>query len=98
MIKVSSRRASDAEDQVNARTRRLLSAHLIGAAAAIFVLAGGVTITRSAHAQATQQAQSPADCVEKCKADQKQCLSNGSSEELCDYDSKGCQKACNESK
>jgi hypothetical protein len=98
MIKVSSRRASDAEGQVKARARRLLSAHIIGAAAAIFVLAGGVTITSSAHAQATQQAQSPADCVEKCKADEKQCLYNGSSEELCDYDSKGCQKACNERK
>lgn len=71
---------------------RLLSNQHIRVAAAILVLASGAMATRSAYAQ------DASSCVEKCKAEEKQCLNNGSSEELCDYDFKGCQKACTESK
>jgi len=94
MIEVSPGSASDAGGQVTARgwLVRLLSDRHIRVAAAILMLGGGITITRSAYAQDS------ASCVEKCKADQKQCLHNGSSEELCEYDSKACQKACNQSK
>jgi hypothetical protein len=46
-----------------------------------------------AHAQ-----ESSVSCEEKCSIDQKQCLYNGSSEELCDYDYKMCKKACSEKK
>ena len=88
MILVTARRASDAEGHINPLRRyvRLFSVSRI---------VSGFNITSRAYAQTTQ---SPADCVEKCKADEKQCLNNGSSEELCDYDSKACQKACTESK
>ena len=94
MIEVSSGRASDAEGQFCAGGRfvRLISDHRIRVAAAILLLAGGFNITGRAYAQ------DAASCVEKCKVDEKQCLHNGSSEELCDYDSKACQKACNASK
>jgi hypothetical protein len=94
MIEVSSGRASDAEGHFSAGRRfvRLLSDRRIRVAAAILLLAGGFNITSRAYAQDS------ASCVEKCKADEKQCLHNGSSEELCDYDSKACQKACNASK
>jgi len=34
-----------------------------------------------------------ASCIENCKSDEKACLNNGSSEELCDYDSKGVPKS-----
>jgi hypothetical protein len=90
MIKASSGRGSYAESPVGAQgwLVRLLPDRPIRIAAAILVLAGGITATRSAYAQDS------ASCVEKCKADEKQCLHNGSSEELCEYDSKGCQKAC----
>ena len=93
MIEVSSWRACDAEGHFSAGGRfvRLLSDHRIRVAAAILLLAGGLTITGRAYAQDT------ASCVEKCKADEKQCIHDGSSEELCDYDSKGCQKACSAS-
>jgi hypothetical protein len=94
MIEVSPGRASDAREHVSARgwLVRLLSARHIKVAAAILILGGGFTTTRSAHAEDATA------CIEKCKADEKQCLYNGSSEELCEYDSKGCQKACSESK
>ncbi|MGO9236174.1 MAG: hypothetical protein ACLP4V_19650 [Methylocella sp.] len=94
MIEVSSRRASDAEGHFGAGGLfvRLFSDRRIRMAAAISLLAGGFNITGRAYAQ------DAASCVEKCKADEKQCLHNGSSEELCDYDSKACQKACNASK
>jgi len=94
MIKVSSGRASDAEGHFSAGGRfvRLLSDRRIRVAAAILLLAGGFNITSRAYAQDS------ASCVEKCKADEKQCLHDGSSEELCDYDSKACQKACSAGK
>jgi hypothetical protein len=94
MIQFRSRRASDAGRQVIARGRfiRLFSDHLIGVAAAILLLAGGFNITGRAYAQNT------ASCVEKCTTDEKQCLHDGASEEMCDYDKKQCQKTCGESK
>jgi hypothetical protein len=93
MIKVSSGRASDAEGQVKARGRfgRLLSDHPVRVAATVLMFAGGFTITSSAYAQA---AQDTASCVEKCTSDEKTCLNQGASEEMCDYDKKQCQKAC----
>jgi hypothetical protein len=39
-------------------------------------------------------AQEAQACEEKCKIEQKQCLNNGSSEELCEYDYNQCVKAC----
>lgn len=94
MIEVSPGRASDAGEHVSARgwLVRLLSDRHVSVAAAILMLGGGFTVTRSAYAQ------DATSCIEKCKADEKQCLYNGSSEELCEFDSKGCQKACSESK
>jgi hypothetical protein len=90
-------KASDAEGRSNPLRRyaRLFSISRTVVAAAILISAIGLNITSRAYAQTTQ---SPADCVAKCKADEKQCLNNGSSEELCDYDSKACQRACTESK
>ena len=61
------------------------------AAAFMFAgFAGNLSLTTAAFAQQ----QSPADCAAKCDADEKQCLDNQSSEELCDYDKKMCKKAC----
>ena len=57
-------------------------------AVAALVLAGSFSFGRPAYAEDT------ASCIAKCKAEEKQCVHNGSSEELCEYDSKGCQKAC----
>jgi hypothetical protein len=84
-------RASDADGQAAARQR--VKGLLLGGAA-ILMLAGGFNVASSAFAQA----QDTASCVEKCKAEEPKCKDNGSSEELCDYDSKQCQKACGESK
>jgi hypothetical protein len=96
MIEVSSRRASDAEGYVTTGGWfvRLLSDHRIrvAVAAAALMLAGGFTISRSAYAQ------DATNCVEKCTTDEKQCLHDGASEEMCDYDKKQCQKTCGESK
>lgn len=97
MIQVSSGRASNARGHVTPRGRfvRLLSYHPAAVAAAILILASGFNMTSRAYAQ---PAESPADCVANCKAEAKQCIHNGSSEELCEYDDKMCQKACTESK
>jgi hypothetical protein len=84
-------RASDADGQAAARQK--VKGLLLGGAA-ILMLAGGFNVSSSAFAQA----QDAASCVEKCKAEEPKCRDNGSSEELCDYDSKQCQKACGESK
>jgi hypothetical protein len=97
MNQVSSERASDAEGQVNLRQRirgLLLDRH-IRVGAAILMLAGGFNVTSSAFAQAPQDA---ASCIANCKAQEPKCKDDGSSEELCEYDSKQCQKACGESK
>jgi len=95
MNNISSGRASIAGFDACGLFVRLLSNHSIRVAAAVLMLAGGASVTSSAYAQSSEDA---ASCVEKCKADEKACLNNGSSEELCDYDSKGCQKACKEGK
>jgi hypothetical protein len=63
------------------------------AAAAILALAG-FNLTTRAYAQE----QDVASCEDKCSKDEKQCIYNQSSEELCDYDYKMCKKACNEKK
>ena len=93
MKEVSSGRASNAGEQLSTRRRfaRQLAAHRVEVAAAFLLLAACFVATSYAYAQAP----SPAECIAKCKADEKQCLHNGSSEELCEYDSKTCQKACN---
>ncbi len=90
MINVSSGRASTSLDACGPFAR-LFSNHSVRIAAAALMLAGTFGAAGSAHAQATQDT---ASCIEKCKADEKACLNAGSSEELCDYDSKNCQKAC----
>ncbi|MBO0733596.1 MAG: hypothetical protein J2P49_04620 [Methylocapsa sp.] len=71
------------------RVTRLLFAT---AAGVIFAFAGFSWTTR-AHAQ-----EDIASCEDKCSNDQKQCIHNESSEELCDYDYKMCKKACSEKK
>jgi hypothetical protein len=90
-------RASDADRPNSSRWRfvRGLSDHQIKLAAAILMLAG-FNVTAGAYAQTSQE--SVASCVEKCSGDEKQCIQNGSSEELCDYDFKMCKKACSENK
>jgi hypothetical protein len=95
MIRIRPGRASDADGK-NSRfwCVRLFSDHPITVATAL-ILAGYLNIPSNAYAQSSQDT---ASCIEKCKADEKQCVRNGSSEELCEYDSKGCQKACSETK
>jgi hypothetical protein len=92
MNQVSSGKASKPNKRQG--LRHLLWDRHVRMGAAILLLAGGFHVTSGAFAQA----QDTASCVEKCKADQKQCLNDGSSEELCEYDSKACQKACSETK
>lgn len=96
MNQVSSGRASDAEGELNAHhgVRRLLSDRHLRAAAALLMLAGGFQIASSAIARA----EDAATCIQNCKAEEPKCKDAGSSEELCEYDSKQCQKACGESK
>ena len=43
-------------------------------------------------------AQESVSCEDKCSIEQKQCIHNQSSEELCDYDYKMCKKSCSETK
>jgi hypothetical protein len=93
MVQVSSGGANGA----SARTIRPLLAHRIRMAAAILMFAGlmfagCLKVIPSAFAQTDQQTQ--AQCFAKCDADEKQCIYNQSSEELCDYDKKMCKKAC----
>jgi len=66
---------------------RKLTRHL-PLAAAMLVMAGGYLAPRFAYAE------DAASCIDKCKAEEKKCVHDGASEELCDYDSKNCQKAC----
>jgi hypothetical protein len=96
MNQVSSGRASDAEGQVNARQERTYARwdRHIRLGAAILMLAGGFNVASSTFVRA----EDTASCVEKCKAEEPKCKDAGSSEELCEYDSKQCQKACGESK
>jgi hypothetical protein len=97
MMKLNSARESNAERPGNLRLRFVpaLSNHPIMMTATIFMLAVCFTSFGKAYAQSSQDS---ASCIEKCKADEKTCIHNGSSEELCDYDSKQCQKACSEGK
>jgi len=92
MIQGYSERASNARRSSNTRRRfiRLLSDHPIPMAATVLMLAVCVNIPSKVYAQ------DAASCIDKCKSDEKVCIHNGSSEELCDYDSKQCQKACKE--
>jgi hypothetical protein len=91
MNQVSSGKASNADGQVNARQK---VGRLLLAGAAILMLAGGFHVTSSTFAQA----EDTASCVTNCKAEVPKCKDSGSSEELCDYDSKQCEKACSEKK
>jgi hypothetical protein len=93
MIQINSGRAGCTERPTNSRLRfvHLLSDYPITMAATILMLAVGFSIPSKVYAQASQDT---ASCIDKCKSDEKVCLHNGSSEELCDYDSKQCQKAC----
>lgn len=92
MIQGYSERVSNAGTTLDTRLRfiRLLSEHPIPIAATVLMLAVGFNIPSKANAQ------DAASCVDKCKSDEKACLYSGSSEELCDYDSKECQKVCKE--
>jgi hypothetical protein len=94
MIQINSERSSCAEKPMNLRLRFVhkLSDHPITVAATVLMLAVGFNFPSNAYAQDTTS------CIDKCKSDEKVCLHNGSSEELCDYDSKQCQRACSEGK
>lgn len=65
------------------------------AALFIFAVAGCLSFAAIDRARAQE---SSVSCEEKCSTDEKQCIYNGSSEELCDYDYKMCKKACAEKK
>jgi len=97
MTQVSSGLASNNERPMNPRSGfvPLLSNHPITVAATVLMLAICFNFPSKVYAQSSQDS---ASCIEKCKSDEKTCLHNGSSEELCDYDSKQCQKACSEGK
>lgn len=92
MIQGYSERVTNAGTTLDTRLRfiRLLSGHPTPIAATVLMLAVGFNIPSKVYAQ------DAASCIDKCKSDEKACLHNGSSEELCDYDSKQCQKACKE--
>lgn len=95
MIRGNSGRASNSERSINSRLRfvHLLSDDPIAVAVTVLLLAVCFNIPGKVYAQSSQDT---ASCVEKCKSDEKTCLNNGSSEELCDYDSKQCQRTCSE--
>lgn len=78
---ISSKRASGA-------LRLIYGPGFIGSFAALVLFMGGSALMGPAYAQ------DAASCIAKCKGDEKACLHAGSSEELCEYDSKECQKAC----
>jgi len=63
------------------------------AAVLIFAVAGCLNFASMNRARAQE-----VSCEEKCSIEQKQCIYNQSSEELCDYDYKMCKKACSEKK
>ncbi len=65
------------------------------AAALMFAVAGCLNFAAVDRARAQESSPS---CEEKCSIEQKQCIYNQSSEELCDYDYKMCKKACAEKK
>ena len=92
MNDASSGKASDTIEKTTAGQPfgRFLSDRHIRIVAAILMLAGGFSVTSSAIAQT----QDTASCIANCKAEEPRCKNNGSSEELCEYDSKQCQKAC----
>jgi len=96
MIQINSGRASYAESSMNSRLRfvHLFSDHPM-VTATVLMLAVGFNFPSKVYAQSSQDT---ASCIDKCKSDEKVCLHNGSSEELCDYDSKQCQTACSEGK
>lgn len=77
----------------SSRLRFMWLLFAIMAAPAVFAVTG-FNVTTRAYAQE----QDTASCEDKCSKDQKQCIYNESSEELCDYDYKMCKKACSEKK
>jgi hypothetical protein len=97
MIDINSGQAARAERPRNSRSRFVhrLSEHPITVIATVLMLVVGFGIPNKVYAQASQDT---ASCIDKCKSDEKGCLHNGSSEELCEYDSKQCQKTCSEGK
>lgn len=74
--------------RVSRAMRLIYGPGFIGSFAALALFMGGSALVSSAHAQ------DAASCVAKCKSDERKCIHDGSSEELCEYDSKECQKAC----
>lgn len=99
MIPVSSLGANDSARRAEPRGRlvELLSGHHVRATVAVLTLFGCLSLSDGAYAQtssSTQAAASPEACLAKCKADDEQCYQNGSSEEMCAYDSKACKAAC----
>lgn len=72
-------------------SRQIAMAAMLTFAGSLF--AGGLSVTTSVVAKAQE---SSAECMKKCKADERNCLDAQSSEELCDYDRKMCEKACEE--
>lgn len=62
----------------------------LGTALAALLLAGSLTISSNAPAQA----QSPEACVEACKVEKKKCTDTMNTEEMCSIDLKECTEAC----
>lgn len=81
--------------KVNARWRfdGLFSDHPVMMTVAFLMLASCLNITTSAQAQTPPDAQS-ATCHENCAKEQAKCPELQTSEEMCDYDFKQCEKAC----
>jgi flagellar basal body-associated protein FliL len=63
---------------------------------AILAVVGYLNFASADRARA-QEAETMS-CKEKCTHQEKVCLYNGGSEEMCDYDYKVCKKACDEQK
>jgi hypothetical protein len=81
-------------ESISRRRVRLVSNLPAWAAIAILAFVGCLNFASTDRARA----QESMSCKDKCRHEQKVCLYNGSSEELCDYDYKQCVKACDEQK
>ncbi|MCI0465603.1 MAG: hypothetical protein L0Y57_01125 [Beijerinckiaceae bacterium] len=95
MIQVSAEGTGFATSRGSALRKlgQLLSVPHIKAAGAVLMFAGCLSLANSAQAQAP--AEEPAmSCSDKCTYEQKKCLAQLSTEELCEYDYKQCEKAC----
>ncbi|MCI0734830.1 MAG: hypothetical protein L0Y50_00895 [Beijerinckiaceae bacterium] len=95
MIQVSAEGANIATSRGSAfrRFAHLLSAPQIRAAGAILLFAGCLNLANSAQAQ-TPTEEPAMSCSDKCTHEQKKCLAALSTEELCEYDYKQCEKVC----